>query len=112
MPVRLLTVAPMLNFRNHRKLVISDGRRAYTGGVNVTDEYLEWQDIGVGIHGPAVNALQEVFVDDWYFATSEELTADAYFPRVNLAADETRTAICGAIASGPDQTFLERGQDV
>ena len=105
MPVRLLTVAPMLNFRNHRKLVISDGRRAYTGGINVTDEYLEWQDIGVEIHGPTVNALQEVFVDDWYFATSEELTADAYFPRVNLAADETRTAICEAIASGPDQIF-------
>jgi cardiolipin synthase len=105
MPIRFLTVAPMFNFRNHRKLVISDGRRAYTGGVNVTDEYLEWQDIGVEIHGPAVNALQEVFVDDWYFATSEELTADAYFPRVNLAADETRTAICEAIASGPDQVF-------
>lgn len=105
MPLRLFTVTPLVNFRNHRKLVISDGQRAYTGGINVTDEYLEWQDIGVEVQGPAVNALQEVFVDDWYFATSEELTDDRYFPHVTPASDKARAAICQTIASGPDQVF-------
>jgi cardiolipin synthase len=105
MPIRLLTFAPLLNFRNHRKLVIVDGRRAYTGGVNITDEYLEWRDIGVEIEGPAVNALQQVFVDDWHFATPEELTASSYFPRVVLSADRDQDAICRVVASGPDQIF-------
>jgi cardiolipin synthase len=105
MPIKLLTLTPLLNFRNHRKLVISDGRRAYTGGINVTDEYLQWRDIGVEVAGPAVNALQEVFVDDWYFATSEELISDAYFPRMGSSASMGGSAICQAIASGPDQVF-------
>jgi cardiolipin synthase len=105
MPVRLLTFAPLLNFRNHRKLIIVDGRRAYTGGVNVTDEYLEWNDIGVEIEGPAVNALQQVFVDDWHFATAEELTASSYFPRVIPRTDGNSNAICRVVASGPDQVF-------
>ena len=105
LPVRLLAFTPLLNFRNHRKLVIVDGRRAYTGGVNVTDEYLEWEDIGVEIEGPAVNALQEVFVDDWHFATSEELTASSYFPRVVPSGDRDANAVCRVVASGPDQVF-------
>lgn len=107
MPVRLLTATPMLNVRNHRKLLIVDGCGAYTGGINVTDEYLEWQDIGIEVHGPAVNALQEVFVDDWHFATSEELTAETYFPSLEPVAppDGGRSAVCEAIPSGPDQLF-------
>lgn len=105
MPFRLFTLAPVLNFRNHRKLIIADGRRAYTGGVNVTDQYLGWHDIGVEIHGPAVNALQEVFVDDWYFATSEELTEETYFPDIAHEPDKAKASICQMIASGPDQVF-------
>jgi cardiolipin synthase A/B len=107
MPVRLLTATPMLNFRNHRKLLIADGCGAYTGGINVTDEYLEWQDIGIEVRGPAVNALQEVFVDDWHYATSEELTAETYFPSLEPIAppDGGRSAVCEAIPSGPDQLF-------
>lgn len=107
LPVRLLTATPVLNFRNHRKLVISDGRRAYTGGINVTDEYLEWQDMGVLLEGPVVNSLQEVFVDDWYYTTSQELVAETYFPDCRPAASRPpgSSAVCEAIASGPDQLF-------
>lgn len=107
MPIHLLTATPMLNFRNHRKLLIVDGKSAYTGGINVTDEYLEWQDIGIEVEGPAVNALQEVFVDDWHFATAEELTADRYFPRTvgEGSSGIRKTAVCETIASGPDQVF-------
>ena len=107
LPVRLLSVTPVLNFRNHRKLVIADGRRAYTGGINVTDEYLDWQDIGIQLEGPVVNSLQEVFVDDWYYATSRELVAATYFPEYRPGGPKgpATPAVCEAIASGPDQLF-------
>jgi cardiolipin synthase len=67
-----------LNFRNHRKLVIADGREALTGGLNVGDEYLgrskrfgPWRDTHVRVRGPAVQAAQLAFVEDWYWATDE-----------------------------------------
>lgn len=65
-----------LNFRNHRKVLIADGHAAYTGGLNVGDEYLGrsaelgvWRDTHVCVRGPAVQAVQFAFVEDWYWAT-------------------------------------------
>ncbi len=102
LPVRLASATPTLNFRNHRKLLISDGRRAYTGGINVGDEHLAWRDVGMVIEGPGVNQLQEVFIDDWFFATGERLSDPKCFcgrPAVQAGA------VCETIASGPDQVF-------
>lgn len=79
MPVRLASATPTLNFRNHRKVVVADGRIAYTGGVNVGDEFMAWQDLGIIISGPGANQLQEAFIDDWYFTTGEELSSSRYF---------------------------------
>ncbi|MEW7982461.1 MAG: cardiolipin synthase [gamma proteobacterium symbiont of Phacoides pectinatus] len=105
MPFKLFSSTPTLNFRNHRKLLIADGMRAYTGGVNVGDEYLDWQDIGVCIEGPGVNQLQEVFIDDWFFAATEELTAPDYFCDPATAVTGGGGAVCEIVASGPDQVF-------
>jgi cardiolipin synthase len=65
-----------LNFRNHRKVVIVDGRAAYTGGSNVGDEYMgrspvfgPWRDTHICVRGPAVKAVQFAFIEDWYWAT-------------------------------------------
>lgn len=65
-----------LNFRNHRKVVIVDGHAAYTGGLNIGDEYLgrgegsgPWRDTNICVRGPAVQAVQFAFVEDWYWAT-------------------------------------------
>jgi cardiolipin synthase len=65
-----------LNFRNHRKIVVMDGKIAYVGGHNVGDEYLgehpkfgAWRDTHVKIEGPAVQFIQFCFVEDWYWAT-------------------------------------------
>jgi len=62
-----------LNFRNHRKLVLVDGRKAYVGGLNVGDEYLgwdpkfgHWRDTHLEVTGPAVQCLQLAFMEDWY----------------------------------------------
>lgn len=67
-----------INFRNHRKIVVVDGRAAWVGGINVQDDslgksewYGPWRDTHVRIEGPAVQSVQLVFAEDWYWATSE-----------------------------------------
>lgn len=64
------------NFRNHRKMVVTDGKVGFIGGINVGDEYLgrdqkfgEWRDTHLMMRGPMVEALQLVFLEDWYWAT-------------------------------------------
>lgn len=75
-----------INFRNHRKIVVVDGQIALLGGLNVGDEYLgrsqkfgPWRDTHLRISGPAVQAVQLVFLEDWFWATSQipELHWDA-----------------------------------
>ena len=65
-----------INFRNHRKVVVADGRVAWIGGHNVGDEYQgkkpkfgHWRDTHVRIEGPVVLEAQLSFVEDWYWAT-------------------------------------------
>ena len=66
-----------LNFRNHRKIVVVDGRVAFVGGLNVGDEYLgrgplgHWRDTHLQVQGPVVQALQRIFLADWYWATRQ-----------------------------------------
>jgi len=69
-----------INFRNHRKLVLADGRRALIGGLNVGDEYRglspkfgPWRDTHVEIAGPAVLPIQLAFIEDWHYITREIL---------------------------------------
>lgn len=75
-----------LNFRNHRKIVVTDGTVAWIGGHNVGDEYLgkdpnfgHWRDTHVRIEGPAVLKAQISFTEDWYWATET-------LPKLNWAA--------------------------
>ncbi|MEA3419284.1 MAG: cardiolipin synthase [Campylobacterota bacterium] len=65
-----------LNFRNHRKIVVVDGKTAWIGGLNVGDEYLgrdpkvgNWRDTHMKITGPATIAVQVSFVEDWHWTT-------------------------------------------
>ena len=67
-----------LNFRNHRKMVVVDGRVGWVGGHNVGDEYLgldpeftPWRDTHVRLEGPVVMQLQLTILGDWYWATRE-----------------------------------------
>jgi cardiolipin synthase len=66
-----------LNFRNHRKILVSDGKVAFIGGLNVGDEYLgrdqrfgEWRDTHLKMKGPVVQAVQLVFLEDWFWASN------------------------------------------
>jgi Phosphatidylserine/phosphatidylglycerophosphate/cardiolipin synthases and related enzymes len=74
-----------INFRNHRKLVIIDGKLGYTGGMNIADRYHKglawgiWKDLHLRIEGQAVEALESAFLIDWYFTTRELLPLKHYF---------------------------------
>ena len=75
--------------RDHRKIVVIDGRIAYTGGMNVADYYLvgteqvgEWRDMHCRIEGPAVNELQRIFARIWKKVTNEELSDAKYYQAV------------------------------
>jgi len=70
----------VLNLRNHRKLQIIDGASAFVGGMNIGREYEgldprcgHWRDVQVEVIGSVVQTLQEVFADDWFFATGEKI---------------------------------------
>ena len=70
-----------IQYRNHRKIVIADGKEAWIGGLNVGDEYMSrskkfghWRDTHVRFKGPAVLAAELSFREDWQWATNEELT--------------------------------------
>jgi cardiolipin synthase len=70
-----------IQYRNHRKIVVADGKEAWIGGLNVGDEYMgrskifgHWRDTHVRFKGPAVLAATLSFQEDWQWATGEELT--------------------------------------
>jgi phosphatidylserine/phosphatidylglycerophosphate/cardiolipin synthase-like enzyme len=78
LPGRSLRERWSINLRNHRKLVIVDNRTAFTGGLNVGDEYLGrdpdwgyWRDTHRTLQGPEVSQLVAVFAEVWYCATHE-----------------------------------------
>lgn len=96
------------NLRNHRKLLIVDGRVAFTGGMNIREGLRpDWQpahpiqDLHFEFRGPIVLQLQEVFSVDWCFATNEILSGEQWFP--TPIADGP--ILCRAIPDGPDEDF-------
>ena len=81
--------------RDHRKIVVIDGRIAYTGGMNVADYYIKgtkqvgsWRDMHCRIEGPAVGELQHIFCRIWQEVTGENIVRSEYF-RYNRPGDKT-----------------------
>lgn len=110
-PVRFLRRRLILNFRNHRKILIIDGRTAFTGGINIGDEYTgDWHDLAIQLDGPVVDQLQEVFAEDWFYACGYSLASQRYFGCHEREGDldlpghrpVSHGARCRVIASGPD----------
>jgi cardiolipin synthase len=106
LPLNPLRRRIQINMRNHRKILVVDGNVAFTGGLNIGDEYLGknprygfWRDTHLRLEGPAVAELQSVFVEDWDFAAHENLQGSAYFP--SLPSDGPYTV--QVIQSGPDR---------
>ncbi|HRT08015.1 MAG TPA: phospholipase D-like domain-containing protein [Candidatus Paceibacterota bacterium] len=110
---RFLSTLPVwqlvsMNLRNHRKILVVDGRVGFTGGLNLRVGH--WlaknprhpvRDIHFRIQGPVVAHLQEVFADDWFFTTREALRGPKWFPPLLDAGP----VIARGIADGPDEDF-------
>jgi cardiolipin synthase len=110
LPASLFTPwrAATINLRNHRKLLVVDGRIAFTGGLNIRHGNVladhpkhPVQDLHFRIVGPVVTALQEAFANDWAFTTNEVLHGDIWFPE----PEETGDVIARVITDGPDADF-------
>lgn len=85
--VRLPVFSNKVNFRNHRKLVIIDGKTGFVGGCNIADRYITggvwgyWRDTMMLVRGMAVQGLQFAFLVDWYFANHSLVSGKRYFPQ-------------------------------
>jgi cardiolipin synthase len=82
----------ILNDRDHRKIVIIDGREAFVGGHCVTDDWLgnaedhqHFADVSVQVHGPIVHTLQGAFSENWAGETGELFLGDEFFPHLEPA---------------------------
>jgi cardiolipin synthase len=94
------------NLRNHRKLQIIDREVAYVGGMNFGREYAglnpaygDWADVQVRVKGTVIGILQEIFAEDWFFATGCDDIQDA--PRVKNVAEEK--IFVEVLRGGPDE---------
>ncbi len=108
MEVRFPRLTSKMNFRNHRKIAIIDGKIGFTGGINIADRYSEglkkigfWRDTHLQINGDAVASLQVIFTADWYFVINENLTGNKYFPKLSESAG-TPVQVS---TSGPDSDW-------
>jgi cardiolipin synthase len=105
MPPRLIPPAIHINLRNHRKILVADGRVAFTGGMNIGDRHLadelENPDRVVDVHfrlrGPVVGQLQQIFLDTWAFMKRSPVDNA---PSDDRAAGEAR---CRTLVDGPDE---------
>jgi cardiolipin synthase len=117
MPVLHIPFRGRANLRNHRKIVVVDGRVALTGGMNLAWPYMSptpdlslWRDLSAVVEGPAVSDLESLFVSDWAFATGEDLsdmvarTAEGTKEPVSAygPSESRSSSLVQVVASGPD----------
>lgn len=107
-PVRFPFITSKLNFRNHRKIVVVDGKVGFLGGMNIGDEYLSrkrevgfWRDTHLRLEGESVHRMQTIFLNDWYFITHQRIEDTAYYPPVQ----EFDKQYAQIVASGPDSDW-------
>ncbi len=94
----------MLNYRDHRKIIVIDGKVAYTGGTNLADEYINekrmygyWKDAGIRVDGAAVEAFTLMFLRQWEFVTKQSINYANY---LGLAEKRKNTSVFVPYADG------------
>ena len=108
LPTLLPWRMPFVNLRNHRKILVTDGKAGFTGGMNIREGLLlregprnPLQDMHFLIEGPVVDHLQKAFAEDWAFCTGELLQDETWFPPL-----EPKGAVTArGIPDGPDEDF-------
>lgn len=108
LPVRFPYFTNKINYRNHRKIIVIDGKIAHVGGMNIADRYIEgveelgiWKDMQLRVEGEAVHSLQIIFLTDWYFVSNKVLNDDVYFPESKVE----EVHLMQITASGPDSDW-------
>ncbi len=105
MPVKFPAFTSKANYRNHRKLIIIDGREAFIGGMNFATRYVKgtgrqpWRDTMLHVTGGAVYGIQRAFLIDWYFVDRTLLSDRLYYPPVNPAINNN--CLAQVVTSGP-----------
>lgn len=96
--------------RDHRKIVVIDGKWGYTGGMNIADYYIhglpelgDWRDIHIRLEGDAVRYLQGIFLDMWNKETDQHIGGPAYFPEPAAIPDTLQQPI-GIVDRVPRET--------
>jgi len=96
-----------LHLRNHRKLLAVDGRTGFTGGINIGRSWLSSKldrgdvlDLHFQTEGPIVGQIEDTFLEDWHFATGEEVCTQPH-----PAPMEHNGAFCRGISAGPNEDF-------
>ncbi len=96
---------PFLNIRNHRKLLVADGKLGFVGGINIGAENCarpggkrRIRDVHFKVEGPAVCVVMESFARDWAFTTEESLDEDIWWPKLPPQG----TVFVRGLSSGPD----------
>lgn len=106
--IRWIAFANRLNYRNHRKMVIIDGIISFTGGINISDRYINtpasksfWRDTQIMIKGHSTLSLQRIFLSDWNYCSNRNMVLNRkYFPLV--VVPEQDSVLVQVISSGPD----------
>ncbi|GGH12725.1 cardiolipin synthase [Paenibacillus segetis] len=106
LPPLIATLDRRVNYRNHRKILVVDGKVGFVGGLNVGDEYLGlssklgyWRDTHLQMKGDAVYFLQNTFLADWRLASGQKVDSQGLYPQHQCTSRE-QTQI---LTSGPDQ---------
>lgn len=96
---------PFINMRDHKKILVVDGRTGFMGGLNIGEENLTARhpahpvsDTHFRISGPVIHQLSEAFARDWTFTTGEALVADLFFPEQQAHGD----SLTRIVTAGPD----------
>jgi cardiolipin synthase A/B len=107
--IRLWFLANRLNYRNHRKIIIIDGKCGFVGGINISDRYMNptpdaagpyWRDTHIRIDGPGIMYLQHIFLCDWSYCSGQPVHPETgYFNQAEFRPENTGVQIA---ACGPD----------
>lgn len=112
LPVKFPSMTHRINYRNHRKVCVIDGRIGFIGGMNIAVRYMNrgdriWRDQHLRIEGDAVGSLQRLFVSDWYFMSNTLLKDPKYFPVRDSVAAFTRGALMQIVSANPVSHYPE-----
>jgi cardiolipin synthase A/B len=101
------------NYRNHRRILVIDGRIGFTGGYGISDAWLgdgrtedHWRDTNLRIEGPAVRHLQAAFAESWFETTGDLIGGEGFFPNLDGLGKTATQVVKSSPVGGSFQNYL------